>query len=137
MGPSSRLQRLAVCVIFLSAVGDAFVFSVNRNSVRSFSSSQFIDIHLKMSVEPKQTEVVELLGGEKKDDIPAEEEKMVAPFISQGELADDVLNPDFSDPKQTRVIIYTVISLLPVLLLIPLMLSRELIPLDNLPPVEL
>ena len=71
-----------------------------------------------------------------------EEEKVVpqvtAPFLSQGELAEDVLNPDLSDPKQTRVIIYIIISLIPVLFLVPLMLgSRDLIPLDALPPVEL
>jgi len=44
---------------------------------------------------------------------------------------------DLSDPKQQRVIIYIVLSLLPVLFLIPLMLNRDLIPLDALPPVEM
>jgi hypothetical protein len=78
--------------------------------------------------------VVELADGDEK---PKETARM-APFLSQGELAEGVLNPDFSDPKQTRVIIYVIISLVPVLFLIPLMLgSRELIPLDALPPVEL
>eukprot|EP00565_Helicotheca_tamesis_P001270 CAMPEP_0185728980 /NCGR_PEP_ID=MMETSP1171-20130828/4403_1 /TAXON_ID=374046 /ORGANISM="Helicotheca tamensis, Strain CCMP826" /LENGTH=95 /DNA_ID=CAMNT_0028397743 /DNA_START=334 /DNA_END=621 /DNA_ORIENTATION=+ len=62
----------------------------------------------------------------------------VGPFLSQGEISDDALNPDFSDPKQTRVIIYIVLSLLPVLFLVPLMLgSRDLIPLDELPPVQM
>jgi hypothetical protein len=43
-----------------------------------------------------------------------------------------------SDPKQARVIVYIVLSLLPVLFLIPFMLgSRDLIPLDDLPPVQL
>lgn len=63
-----------------------------------------------------------------------------APFLSQGELSDDpnLLNPDFTDPKQTRVIIYIILTLVPVLFLIPLMIgSRDLIPLDALPPVEL
>lgn len=60
------------------------------------------------------------------------------PFISQGEIDPETLNPDLSDPKQARVIIYIIISLLPVLFLIPLMLgSRDLIPLDDLPPVSL
>lgn len=58
-------------------------------------------------------------------------------FMSQGEILPESLNPDFSDPKQTRVVIYTVLSLLPVLFLIPFMLSRELIPLDALPPVDM
>ena len=69
-------------------------------------------------------------------------EAAVAPFLSQGELADDVLSPDLSNPKQTRVIIYIILSLLPILFLIPLMLgSREflpaIIPMEDMPPVQL
>ena len=61
-----------------------------------------------------------------------------APFLSQGEIDPQALNPDLSDPKQARVIIYILLSLLPVLFLVPFMLgSRDLIPLDALPPVEL
>ncbi len=60
-----------------------------------------------------------------------------APFLSQGEIQKEALELS-NDPKQTRVIIYIIISLLPVLFLVPLMLgSRDLIPLDALPPVEL
>lgn len=60
-----------------------------------------------------------------------------APFLSQGEIAEEALQLT-NDPKQTRVIIYIIISLIPVLFLIPLMLgSRDLIPLDSLPPVEM
>lgn len=59
------------------------------------------------------------------------------PFASQGEIDQDALNPDLGDPKQARVIVYIVLSLLPVLFLIPFMLSRELIPIDDLPPVNL
>lgn len=63
---------------------------------------------------------------------------VVAPFLSQGDIAEDVLNVDLNDPKQTRVILYIILSLVPVLFLIPLMLgSRDLIPLDALPPVTL
>lgn len=70
----------------------------------------------------------------------ASSEQAAAPFLSQGELSDDpnLLNPDFTDPKQTRVIIYIILTLVPVLFLIPLMIgSRDLIPLDALPPVEI
>lgn len=60
-----------------------------------------------------------------------------APFLSQGEIQKEALELT-NDPKQTRVIIYIIISLVPVLFLVPLMLgSRDLIPLDALPPVEL
>lgn len=63
-----------------------------------------------------------------------------APFLSQGELSDDpnLLSPDFSDGKQSRVIIYIILTLVPILFLVPLMIgSRDLIPLDAFPPVEL
>jgi hypothetical protein len=65
-----------------------------------------------------------------------------APFLSQRtELDPDALNLNFDDAKQTRVIIYIVLSLLPVLFLIPFMLgSRDLLPLidsADLPPVRI
>lgn len=42
------------------------------------------------------------------------------------------------DPKQTRVILYIIISLLPVLFLVPLMLGdREFLPVESLPPVSM
>jgi hypothetical protein len=66
--------------------------------------------------------------------------QVIAPFLSQGELSDDpnLLSPDFKDTKQTRVIIYIILTLVPILFLVPLMIgSRDLIPLDALPPVEL
>ena len=65
-------------------------------------------------------------------------EQAVAPFLSQGEIDPQTLNPDLSDPKQARVIIYIILSLVPVLFLIPLMIgSRDLIPLDAVSPVQL
>lgn len=84
--------------------------------------------------------VVELAGDA--DDPPAAAEKnsrsLGAPFLSQGEIDPEALSPDLSDPKQARVIIYIILSLVPVLFLIPLMLgSRDLIPLEVVPPVEL
>ena len=58
-------------------------------------------------------------------------------FLSQGEIDKETLILT-DDPKQTRVIIYIILSLIPVLFLIPLMLgSRDLIPLDSLPPVSM
>ena len=60
-----------------------------------------------------------------------------SPFLSQGEIDKEALELT-NDPKQTRVIIYIVLSLIPVLFLIPLMLgSRDLIPMDALPPVDM
>lgn len=58
-----------------------------------------------------------------------------APFLSQGEILPEALNPDLSDPQQVKVIIYIILSLLPVLFLVPFMLgSRDLIPLS---PVDM
>lgn len=72
------------------------------------------------------------------DDPAIANKQPAARFISQGEIDPETLNPDMSDPKQARVIIYIIISLIPVLFLIPLMLgSRDLIPLDALPPVDM
>jgi hypothetical protein len=82
--------------------------------------------------------VVELADDDEGDDKPSA--APAAPFLSQGESMDleEALNPDLSDPKQTRVILYIIISLVPVLFLVPLMLgSRDLIPLESLPPVDL
>lgn len=87
--------------------------------------------------------IVELIDED--DDENAEVKKVVspsssstaAPFLSQGEIQKEALELT-NDPKQTRVIIYIIISLVPVLFLVPLMLgSRDLIPLDALPPVNL
>jgi hypothetical protein len=63
---------------------------------------------------------------------------VLAPFLSQGEIDPEAMNPDLSDPKQARVIVYIILSLVPVLFLIPLMIgSRDLIPLDAVPPVQM
>ena len=100
---------------------------------------------LQMSEKGPEEGVVELgstATKEEEDDDDAVSpamQAMAAPFLSQGEVLDkESLNPDLSDAKQTRVIIYMIISLIPVLFLIPLMLaSRDLIPLDALPPVDM
>ena len=85
----------------------------------------------------KEDEVVELVE-EEETEAPKKEEAAVAPFLSQGEVSEEAMEMDFSDPKQARVMIYIILSLLPVLFLIPLMLgSREMIPAEMLPPVEI
>lgn len=85
--------------------------------------------------------VIDLTDDEEDDAPVATRAPMpAAPFLSQGELSDDpnLLSPDFSDAKQTRVIIYIILTLVPILFLVPLMIgSRDLIPLDALPPVEM
>lgn len=138
----------ALAIFFaLQAVSHVEAFSVPSRGVgapafaRTLPSNAALKnraFHLTMASEDNKSSddgVVELVDEE------TEEEKAVdtsAPFLSQGEIVDEALNPDLSDPKQARVIIYIIISLIPVLFLIPLMLgSRDLIPLDALPPVDI
>jgi hypothetical protein len=121
---SSILIKLVVlCLATLSIVAfqpASFVRSLSVNTVH----------HSILRLSSEDDGVVEL-----GDEPPV---KTVAPFLSQGDIAEDVLQLDLNDPKQTRVIIYIILSLVPVLFLVPLMLgSRDLIPLDALPPVTL
>ena len=118
------------------------IFGVNGASgiatlpltAKSFSPSNNVKLYMS-----KDDGVVELLDDDE-EILQSQKDKAsdAAPFLSQGEISEEALNPDLSDPKQTRVIIYIILSLVPVLFLIPLMLgSRDLIPLDALPPVEM
>jgi hypothetical protein len=124
-----------VAFLFLSTAYYSAGFSPLSVVTRPRAVSSHKWHNLYMSDKKLQDDgVVELVDGDEKP----KETAQVAPFFSQGELAEGVLNPDLSDPKQARVIIYMIISLVPVLFLIPLMIgSRDLIPLDALPPVEL
>lgn len=47
---------------------------------------------------------------------PPQQQSPAAPFLSQGELSDDpnLLNPDFNDAKQSRVIFYIILTLVPI-----------------------
>ena len=135
-----KLFLAVLLVASLSSFSQAF-------SARSFGltrqtqSSNFARQKSLFLSDPNKLDegVIELANDEEEDAAPAPSQNPVAPFLSQSEeLAEGVLNPDLSDPKQARVIIYIILSLLPVLFLIPLMLgSRDLIPLDALPPVDM
>lgn len=102
---------------------------------------------LFMAESEAENQVVELADDEAEEQQPTGEAKAddktaavaaAAPFISQGEISEEALTMDWSDPKQQRVMFYIILSLLPVLFLIPLMLgSRELVPPELLPPVQL
>ncbi|KAL7536272.1 hypothetical protein ACHAXR_010252 [Thalassiosira sp. AJA248-18] len=96
---------------------------------------------LASSPEDNNVGVIDLTDDDDEDaPVAAQVSTPAAPFLSQGELSDDpnLLSPDFKDAKQTRVIIYIILTLVPILFLVPLMIgSRDLIPLDTLPPVEM
>ena len=114
--------------------GHRLRYGSDGQSVNRFLST----VHMTVGQDNDKS-VVELITEDSK---PARMESTkisnAAPFMSQGEISKEALNPDFSDPRQTRAVIYTVISLLPVLFLIPLMIgSRDFIPPDSLPPVQM
>jgi len=100
----------------------------------SVTRSTFLHMASSDNEDGSVSQVMELVDDEEEAPKVA---AAAAPFLSQGEILEESMS--FSnDPKQTRVIGYIVVSLLPVLFLIPLMLgSRDLIPLDALPPVEM
>ena len=141
-------RRIVDLVVYIGALHLAVSFSqVHRNSAslrsnpsrwtrNTFSASRFDNNLFGILMSSDDNGVVELVDDEDAK-LSVDEQGSVAPFLSQGGISDEALNPDLSNPKQTRVILYIIISLVPVLFLIPLMIgSRDLIPLDALPPVE-
>lgn len=147
------MLTVGVVVIIIQAT-DSIAFTIPQpisNCVRSTtatSSNPFIIKPLHMAEGTNgENQVVELVDDnieEQSNEIattnePKEEgTSAVAPFLSQGEISEEVMEMNWNDPKQTRVIFYIILSLIPVVFLLPLMLgSRDLIPLDALPPVPL
>jgi hypothetical protein len=129
-------------VTFLLAL--FFAFAATATSFQIASSSMFTPSRLlthstQSRLFQENTDgVVELADEEEEEAAAPTVAKQVAPFLSQGEISEDAMAMDLSDPKQARVMFYIVLSLLPVLFLVPLMLgSREMIPAEMLPPVEL
>lgn len=118
---------------------NTFYAAQSRNNNNNYRN---ILTHVASSPEDNNLGVIDLTDDDD-DEIPTAitpEVTPAAPFLSQGELSDDpnLLSPDFNDAKQTRVIIYIILTLVPILFLVPLMIgSRDLIPLDALPPVDL
>ncbi len=142
----NKIGILAVIVVIATQATFSTAFTIPQTATTTRSNhcvqKQTTCSPLFMSDTETENQVVELADDE--SDAPAAEAKaeddkaVAAPFLSQGEIDEEALTMDWSDPKQQRVMFYIILSLLPVLFLIPLMLgSRELIPMDMLPPVEL
>mmetsp|Transcript_18494 Transcript_18494/g.38503 ORF Transcript_18494/g.38503 Transcript_18494/m.38503 type:complete len:158 (-) Transcript_18494:102-575(-) len=143
-------HALALATLFFANSTSGFVPIASRATVistrESSSVNRFKQFRLLASPDDNKYGIIDLTDDDE-DELPtasssveSDSKSMAAPFLSQGELSDDpnLLNPDFNDPKQTRVIIYIILTLVPILFLVPLMIgSRDLIPLDALPPVEL
>jgi ABC-type Na+ efflux pump permease subunit len=140
------MSLLRFTVIFLAlALHMAFAFTAPKatfSASKGLSRPKYASGLVFMA---DQTEDKSLVMAEKTDDQVVElgdvEEKgiaaqVLAPFLSQGEVSEEPM--DLTDPKQARVMFYIILSLIPILFLLPLMLgSRDLIPLDALPPVSM
>jgi len=137
------IAPILIIILHASPIS-AFAPTITTSHVKSLHGAQScnhrhnkIMMPLASSPEDNNLGVIDLTDDD--DDIP-ETTQASAPFLSQGEMSDDpnLLSPDFKDPKQTRVIIYIILTLVPILFLVPLMIgSRDLIPLDALPPVDM
>jgi hypothetical protein len=126
-----KIHVLLALVLALSAA--AFTVPKPKVMTTLSQSRQFSPTVFFMS---KDEGVVELVEDETTPEEKVPDQQAVAPFLSQGEISEEPM--DLSDPKQARVMFYIILSLIPVLFLIPLMLgSREMIPADILPPVEM
>lgn len=132
-----------VCTLFLAFLATSSSFQIptlvkSPGSIsadrRSFSTTKLWDDKTDGVVELADEEEETAAAPDASSSVDAK--KSVAPFLSQGEISEEPM--DLSDPKQARVMFYIILSLLPVLFLIPLMLgSREMIPAEMLPPVDL
>lgn len=132
------LLYILVAIVLITGTTDIAAFQP-ATFVRSLPTSSFVKQVLRTNFELSSSSLDDNDGVvELGEDSLVTSTSVVAPFLSQGNITEDVLNIDLNDPKQTRVILYIILSLVPVLFLIPLMLgSRDLIPLDALPPVTL
>lgn len=129
---------LLVAVITTQAL-IAYAFTIPQTATKAASKrcmrklTNFSPIFMAEADAEAENQVVELADDESEEQASEskteDETAVAAPFLSQGEISEEAMTMDWSDPKQQRVMFYIILSLLPVLFLIPLMLgSRELIP---------
>jgi hypothetical protein len=130
-----RSPSIISIITILYIYAAAFAFTPHSVVMTPASVKCIQQSYNNLRMSEKNDDVIELVDDE--EDTATKQKISPAPFLSQGEISEEALQMS-NDPKQTRVIIYIIISLIPVLFLIPLMLgSRDLIPLDALPPVEI
>lgn len=158
--PYTLVNTILTVILCLGFDTVSNAFAPANNKITKSKINTFLSHQMKISFSPHHTlsmtsspnndnlsGVIDLTDEDEEDSPPTilatntpTKKQVIAPFLSQGELSDDpnLLSPDFKDTKQTRVIIYIILTLVPILFLVPLMIgSRDLIPLDALPPVEL
>lgn len=136
----SQTRLISAFTIPQPTAATGYSMQRRRTSKNGFLIETLSMVNLDVNEGTSNNQVVELVDND--DDITSRETKLTedvaAPFLSQGEISEEAMEMNWNDPKQTRVIFYIILSLLPVLFLVPLMLgSRDLIPPEALPPVEL
>mmetsp|Transcript_10146 Transcript_10146/g.18520 ORF Transcript_10146/g.18520 Transcript_10146/m.18520 type:complete len:164 (-) Transcript_10146:180-671(-) len=140
---SSSLIMLVLVFLLLLSTMVAQAFTISHPLSQPLYSTLKTNPSL-FAAEDQENQVVELVeddeasSTENRESQESETKEVMAPFLSQGEVSKESMEMDWSDPKQARVMFYIILSLIPVLFLIPLMLgSRDLIPMDALPPVDM
>lgn len=142
-----------VIIISISQATVSFAFTLPQPSFGRTTTSRFItegtngessqvielvDDDDNTQEQPQQSNNNEVTTTKTPEEKSATAATAVAPFLSQSEISKESMEINWNDPKQTRVMFYIILSLLPVLFLIPLMIgSRDLIPQDVLPPIVL
>lgn len=123
---SARLLCLGVLSIL--HLSDAFAFKSNRNVALTASPHQvFVNKNSMKLMRPFQLR----LSQENSANDP------VAPAIDENAEIEGYINMDMKqlgkekDSKQTRVFLYILFALLPCLLLVPFMMSRDFVPADG------
>ena len=137
-GVTTGVTTVTTCTLKPVAAARSNINSLFKKSATILSMSNDDGVvELATDDEETETETKQQEEGEEETTKSSSASAPSVTFLSQGEIDKETLILT-DDPKQTRVIIYIILSLIPVLFLIPLMLgSRDLIPLDSLPPASM
>ena len=109
---------LVICIIQVTNIS---AFAPSRsNVIRHTTTINKQAIHLNAG-DNDNLGVIDLTDEDEDEAVavstpPPQQQSPAAPFLSQGELSDDpnLLNPDFNDAKQSRVIFYIILTLVPI-----------------------
>lgn len=111
---------LVICIIQVTNVS---AFAPTRSNVIRHTTTHINKqtIHLNAAGDNDNLGVIDLTDEDEDEAVavstpPPQQQSPAAPFLSQGELSDDpnLLNPDFNDAKQSRVIFYIILTLVPI-----------------------
>jgi len=115
----------SLLVVFIIQIINTSAFAPTRsNVIRHPTTQQYHDIkkmskQLHAAGDNDNLGVIDLTDEDEEEVVAVstpQQQSPAAPFLSQGELSDDpnLLNPDFNDAKQSRVIFYIILTLVPI-----------------------